>query len=1840
VRNTVIRPWKTGLIQGLKSSTTKRRSNMYVKKNFILWAVVFALALPLVLANNAYAIYAGDGTKPNATGTWDITDYGKCVTGIESNGTMHTSAATSRPDCESTIVSALTGAACTGDSDANGGSHYATSVCIATGGSIDGQAVSLNGLDRTAGMCNQAAIKAGATSGAMVSNKCTGKWLYTGPAGDGAPGFCYTKADLSTDITGTTNCPTSKYGVKWDATLKCTYDYAIAGDKAFAALAKKDGSGSYVAAGASFDLSALTQGQCLFNGASWSTGAKKSGTDTTTAPATTMAVIIDTRAGCLECHNNTSQNNSYAGRWKSSYMLTGHKNMLRKVAQDGTTPWQGPDADGIMATYTAAAEGNVNMSSTPPTADVSEGAGKTLLYLFGDWMAPAPGGLDVIVNVGGYGKYNGGSNYSCAACHTAGWSNNDGVSGLCSNSSQTTQAACTGTWYPMVGRQGASYTPAEPAASFPGVTFTGAGKWDRDGITCSRCHESIFMSTGTNANGSTFTQAYGSTHNITPKSTVNEQVNNICYGCHQSVAKQTNGTGANADLSSPAIIPVKNNLTAPAYQPEFSGHVLGGSFLNSPHARFTGSITPNPLGKYDLTTNTTANYSSAFKGYVCRSSATAGSGSVLETVIKSGVVEEIKTLADCQSANSNTTVTGVWQAESQGSCTTCHDVHKSMFVQNQGEALRRECETCHEDTTGTGGAGYNAAGVPQIDGAMLAHPQGTNTPWDSARFANACETCHMPKATSGGFPMHLWRINTAATYTTFPSATEFGIGATATNKNANTSPDGSYTNAVWVDLDLSCGQCHSASGLNYVSGNPLLTKDQLAVAAAALHDNGPTANTQCMTCHNTAQGTHRAVNQGVDHHNGTCTTCHPASNGHFAAAMSAPNLTANILKPAGSHNPLPYWSINTTLRDACLSCHSTPQPKLAGGMTGTITPSGTGDNHHGGHSSVPGTSFGGVSEANGSRGDNDPGMNCLGCHGKSNIISGSSTTGYDIKIAASGLSTSVVAAANGRTNTTGLCMGCHEVIQSGGTQDHHVGDCLTCHHSDGSWSGTYGAGVGTATVAIDAASRDSVLTYCQQCHASAQGASRAIIPSGAGDNHHRGSGTSTARTVASCLYCHGEAGGVPFGTASTEVMADGAALGNTGSCSGACHSGAQAGAGDHHTGVGMSLTNNTYCLTCHTPTSNIKPGGTDPASYPPFASNSRDSVNTYCQTCHVSAQGSFRAIIPTGAGDNHHRGSGTSTARTVAGCLYCHGEAGGVHFGEAGTEVMADGAALGNTGSCSGACHSGAQAAAGDHHTGQGMSLTNNTYCLTCHTPTSNIKPGGTDPASYPPFASNSRDSVLTYCQSCHASAQGSFRAIVPSGTGDNHHRGSGTTTARSVASCLYCHGEAGGVAFGGAATEVMIDQAYPGTCTGVCHTVIQSGATWTTTAANHHPGSCTVCHAPTGPVAAGVTTPAFPPANVADCTACHGAMTISTMNHPVSAGTPTTCENCHASAGVKPVPDPVCGQCHGGSAGTTAVTNGAPYRTAAQLNSAAVGLHGASITPVARFNWKPDTLTSLLVNFDASASICPSIATSCSYGWDFGDGVTADTGAVKTTSHTYGNATTSKIVTLTVTANGVGISSTSSLAVIPRYIGPASPISLGTPTITIVGFTGTFHDVSTGGSGTVTIKIAWGDGKVDTMSQGGTKTHVYPRSKVEPYPYRALVYASDSGVTVNGIAGRYRSNVRTDPKNPIRVVVKPITITGLVTKSSGTTVLPYARLTLMQGTKTVKRAMSDRNGLYTFTNVVPNIVSGATTSTTPYTVVPSKTGFTFSPAISTGFTIAPNSDTASVTNLNFTTTP
>ncbi len=461
---------------------------------------------------------------------------------------------------------------------------------------------------------------------------------------------------------------------------------------------------------------------------------------------------------CLRCHDNTIQYNSVAERWKSSYVKTGHKNMLRKVTAG--QPWAGPD--GVIYHADSVGSGTtIDWDNATITGTSFTGA-RQLYYIYGDWMAPAPSAVYDGTSAGtaGYAKY------SCASCHTTGYVATNFVAGM------------------------------EPNKTYSSLNSGITGSWDRDGILCARCHNSsgpTAFTTDAYRAGLAWGSYLGfSTHDSNPSSA---QRTSLCIECH-------NSTNSKAD---PA-----GRLSTNATGNGFSGHILGNQFLNSTHGRFTGT---------SLQVGTAANYDSAFSdGDAC-------------SIVKAGVttgtrVYEVKTEEECAAE------VAVYNADSyiwtpgtaQGTCTTCHDVHQSIVPEvGAAEPLKRECMTCH---TSKSSAGMN-------------HPTGGETPAGLAGAVPsvACEVCHMATESVEGsthLPVHLWRINTSNSYTTFPTATEWSAGT----KIAHTAPDGTYTNAVWVDLDLACGQCHGGSGAAK-TGIPKFGKPKLSVLATNIHNTIP-----------------------------------------------------------------------------------------------------------------------------------------------------------------------------------------------------------------------------------------------------------------------------------------------------------------------------------------------------------------------------------------------------------------------------------------------------------------------------------------------------------------------------------------------------------------------------------------------------------------------------------------------------------------------------------------------------------------------------------------------------------------------------------------------------------------------------------------------------------------------------------------------------------------------------------------------------------------------------------------------------------------------------------------
>ena len=916
------------------------------RKLLYVASLMALVILMLFTVSKSQAIYMGDNAVPDGAGGWALPDdKGFCVTGIKSDGTMNIdlSVGNSRPDCLAKIWPAYETQTACRNSDSAGanveGTHYWTSTCI-VGTGLSRTAISLSDLDRTRYMCEQ--------NGGTWKTDCTSNWTAMGPTWSAAPvastsgstdGFCYTRIRL--DNYDITTCPTTTFGYRWgneSGAFYCTYDYGISGlfggtisrTGTYSSTIKNMKDVTTATAGDAIDLSLKTQGQCQFDGYSFNNHLTKGGI--TTVPTTTYNIatpITQVRAGCLSCHNNTTQYNTYKGRWKSDYLKQGHKNMLRKVTPG--IPWAG--ADGVVFTEAATpsgATGPQSLDFAAGTATASTWGTKVLMYLFGDWMAPAPDGLDTIVWRDDLTKaqYNGTSTYSCAPCHTTGYSGPAG-SGICvvgnvgkptsGTGAVTTSGACTtagGTWYPSIGEQTDSagnylgtYQPIQPGASWPGKGdgnnyISGiTGRWDHDGIVCNRCHNVAYdPSFPINDNGVNAPQGF-TTHetDIFDGETI---VDTICFSCHQSIPYTNNGLGDagvnNVDLLNPTNLMVKNTATAPAYIPEFNSHPIGNMFLNSPHARFTGSILPTKVGKYEVVAGGTFN--SGFKGMLCRSSTTAGGGNVLETNADGSL---IKTEAECNIANGKASdvFPSHWQEENGvGNCTTCHNVHESLFDASAEEPIRRECAiTCHTDKEGT----------------SQRHPTGPGTPSNGVATNNplACETCHMPKATDSGFPMHVWRINADAAYSTFPTAAEFGIGATATKKIANASPDSTgYTPAVWVDLDITCGQCHSPSG----TAVHKFTKEQIAQFATVMHDPGETFSTTCSDCHDA--GGVAAVTNANHHAFLSCETCHSAPG--VAPDLSTPQIVTDFC--TGCHSNITTDLINhqtAPLTLDCTNCH-------------------------------------------------------------------------------------------------------------------------------------------------------------------------------------------------------------------------------------------------------------------------------------------------------------------------------------------------------------------------------------------------------------------------------------------------------------------------------------------------------------------------------------------------------------------------------------------------------------------------------------------------------------------------------------------------------------------------------------------------------------------------------------------------------------------------------------------------------------------------------------------------------------------------------------------------------
>jgi len=308
---------------------------------------------------------------------------------------------------------------------------------------------------------------------------------------------------------------------------------------------------------------------------------------------------------------------------------------------------------------------------------------------------------------------------------------------------------------------------------------------------------------------------------------------------------------------------------------------------------------------------------------------------------------------------------------------------------------------------------------------------------------------------------------------------------------------------------------------------------------------------------------------------------------------------------------------------------------------------------------------------------------------------------------------------------------------------------------------------------------------------------------------------------------------------------------------------------------------------------------------------------------------------------------------------------------------------------------------------------------------------------------------------------------------------------------------------------------------------------------------------------------------------------------------------------------DLACGQCHGGSQGASMVNNGAPYYSKTQLAGYAANMHNTS--PIVQFTGQmaSNKLNNGAVNFDASATVCPS--GNCEYNWSFGDGTTLSTGSNLMPSHTYPPTAGSTPYPVLLTV----VSATSSS--VPNNVtnaGKGAPFTFNTLSSTVTvniqptvnetesasNLTVTLTDNSTAGS---SISINWGDGSTaSTGSAGGIFTHTYSS---------ANTYTIVASATLQGLVAS---------QNITAIVPAKYTVGGTVTNLAGTTPLSGVSLQLKLNGVAKAAASTSSTGAYTFVNVVP----GA------YTITAVKSGYTFaSPAANVTVTTGP------VTAVNFT---
>ncbi|MEO8197108.1 MAG: PKD domain-containing protein, partial [Thermoanaerobaculia bacterium] len=442
---------------------------------------------------------------------------------------------------------------------------------------------------------------------------------------------------------------------------------------------------------------------------------------------------------CLRCHNTRTQYNGPRVRDTEDTMFMGHKNMSRKVTVG--TPWGGPDFHCVGGPLAATAtseeacfdlgfiynwvplspylgtDSGQDFNWTLGTVDIGTLAvpnPRSLYWIYADWLAAYPRAIyhDVADTTVSPNKPK--VAYSCARCHTTGWTadatlkvNKEPHKSFLAEAPVGSNPA-TGT--ASIVWDGVSDAVAGQVSLKPGTPFTeNMASWDAWGITCTRCHASAVDLASNGGFPPMVNPAGMSTHhnNLTPADFPSgcSLFNSQCPGgrCQASNCATNGGTWYYGYCTDSRIIAGNGNLPAAAK----TACETGGPFGTAPATGTGFGIWVTPCSDNNFATAATCVTPNTWNlpTSSCSVAGVCSKGTCSNPLYTNYVncTDNLATWTPITTSGACTTAGGMWQAA--GDVIACDDAggHWTGSYTQRGQIITSLCMNCHRQ---------EASGVP------------------------------------------------------------------------------------------------------------------------------------------------------------------------------------------------------------------------------------------------------------------------------------------------------------------------------------------------------------------------------------------------------------------------------------------------------------------------------------------------------------------------------------------------------------------------------------------------------------------------------------------------------------------------------------------------------------------------------------------------------------------------------------------------------------------------------------------------------------------------------------------------------------------------------------------------------------------------------------------------------------------------------------------------------------------------------------------------------------------------------------------------------------------------